>query len=162
MSDLSHFDLPGTALYSTKSNITTPTTTQDRRAARATSSSTDIFSFPRNATAFDLRELVHDSAASLDRPAAVTGLTPENRKTFWGQTEWSFCPLEGSVLVFVLDFCCFGSKYVYIYFIFFYLDMHFRYFPFPTFFIFKFSLFSEVLFYFILNLKVWKYSNLSL
>ena len=40
-------DLPGTALYSTKSNITTPTTPQDRRAARAMSSSAETLSFPR-------------------------------------------------------------------------------------------------------------------
>lgn len=58
--------LPGTALCSTKSNITTPTTTQDRRAARAITSSADIFSFPRN----PLRKPVCRAAAPFDPVAA--------------------------------------------------------------------------------------------
>lgn len=59
-------DPPGTVLYSTKLNITTPTTTQDRRAARAISSSADIFSFPRSPRLWDPRELTCGAAAPLD------------------------------------------------------------------------------------------------
>jgi len=72
-------------LYSTKSNITTPTTTQDRRAARAISSSTDILSFPRSPRPFDLRELVGGAAAPLEAPlASVTegDLAPVYGKTY--------------------------------------------------------------------------------
>lgn len=75
---------PGTVLYSTKSNITTPTTTQDRRAARAISSSTDIFSFPRSPGLLDLRELVCGAAAPLDPVAA------EEEKRYYNHPEKSF------------------------------------------------------------------------
>lgn len=65
-------DLPGTALYSTKSNITTPTTTQDNRAARAISSSTDTFTFLRRPRPLDLREVVCGATAPFD-PSAEEG-----------------------------------------------------------------------------------------
>lgn len=65
-------DLPGTALYSTKSNITTPTVTQDMSATRAISSSADIFSFPRSPRPLDLRELACGAATPLD-PVAEDG-----------------------------------------------------------------------------------------
>lgn len=63
--------LPGTALYSTKSNITTPTASQDKRATRAMSSSADIFSFLRSPRPLDLREVFWGGAATaLDTVAA--------------------------------------------------------------------------------------------
>lgn len=50
-------DPPGSGLYSTKLNMTTPTTIQDRRAAMAISSSADTFSFARSPWPADLTEL---------------------------------------------------------------------------------------------------------
>lgn len=66
-------DPPGTVLYSTKSNMTTPTTTQDRRAARAISSSADIFSFPRSPQPLERREFTWGGAATPLDPVAAGG-----------------------------------------------------------------------------------------
>ena len=57
-------------MYSTKSNITTPTTAQDRRAARAISSSADIFSFPRSPPPLEGSELGCGAASPVGSEAA--------------------------------------------------------------------------------------------
>lgn len=71
-------DPPGTVLYSTKSNMTTPTTSQDRRAARAISSSADIFSFPRSPQPLERREFVWGGAT-----------TPLDPVTAWGRESYN-------------------------------------------------------------------------
>lgn len=63
--------LPGTVLYSTKSNITTPTASHERRATTAISSSADILSFPRSPRPLDLKEVVWGGATTPLDPVAA-------------------------------------------------------------------------------------------